>query len=316
MSLEVSPVNVSALVDGVIDTLEGLAEGKGLELRAHYGKNLPDAMLVDELRLRQIVINLTGNGLKFTDEGAVTLDVDWADGRLRIVVRDTGPGISESALSRVFDAFQQGETNVVQSYGGTGLGLTISHNLASLMGGDLTAESKAGEGTSFCLSIPAPETQMPAMTVPTKGCGSIGKVNIRGRVLVADDNVDIRDLLSLNLRKCGLEVLMAENGQQAVEIALEENPDVVLMDMQMPVMDGIQAVRTLRRQRFDGIILALTAQSERHQIQATLDAGCNECIAKPVDRDTLRRIIDSWLTRIATSRSDECVSGLKENVHH
>lgn len=109
---------------------------------------------------------------------------------------------------------------------------------------------------------------------------------------------------------------MAENGQQAVEIALEENPDVVLMDMQMPVMDGIQAVRTLRRQRFDGIILALTAQSERHQIQATLDAGCNECIAKPVDRDTLRRIIDSWLTRIATSSSDECVSGLKENVHH
>ena len=313
MSLEISRVNVSTLVDGVVATLGGLAEEKGLELRAHYAKDLPNALLIDELRLRQIVINLIGNALKFTDQGAVTLEVDWADSRLSIVVRDTGPGISESALSKVFDAFQQGETNVVQSHGGTGLGLTISHNLASLMGGNLSAESKAGEGASFCLSIPAPETQMPATNVLARGYRSSGNVNIRGRILVADDNSDIRDLLSLNLRKCGLEVLMAENGQQAVEVALKEHPDVVLMDMQMPVMNGIQAVRTLRRQRFNGIILALTAQSERHQIQATLDAGCNECIAKPVDRDTLRRIIDAWLNRTAASGSYEGVNDLNEN---
>lgn len=306
MTLDVRPVRIRSLIDDVADTLKPLAQEKGLSLRVAYADGIPAGLSVDELRLRQIIINLTGNALKFTEQGGVTLEVEWNDGRFRVAVRDTGPGMSEAALAKIFEAFQQADNTVATTHGGTGLGLTISRNLAELMGGDISATSILGEGTTFTLAVPAGATEPLRPPAPVVEQAAAAPEQLVGRVLIADDTPDIRNLLSLYLKKMGLDVLLAENGKEALDVALEEQPDLVFMDMQMPVMDGLEAVRALREAGFERTILALTAQTDQAQIKATLDAGCDGYAEKPISRARLKDIVHEHLDQ--TSEAPKQVS--------
>ena len=294
MVLDIDDVPVASLIDRVIGTLRLVADEKGLEIQCNISERVPGGLRVDELRLRQILVNLGGNAVKFTAEGRVKIDLDWTEGRLKVEVSDTGAGMSREETARIFEAFQQANTSVARSHGGTGLGLSISQSLARLMGGEIRVNSRPGQGSTFTLEIPAEAVEY--------SDGRMGEAGRRteqavasGRVLVVDDTEDLRRLLSLYLKTLGVEVLLAGNGEEAVRTAVAENPELVFMDVQMPIMDGLQAVRALRHHGFSGKILALTAQSEPDQIEAARDAGCDGYIEKPVSRDRVCQIVKQHL---------------------
>ncbi|MDX1529617.1 MAG: response regulator, partial [Gammaproteobacteria bacterium] len=309
MALDVGSVSVEEMVGNVVDTLRPIAEEKGLSVELRIANGVPSGVRVDELKVRQILVNLGGNAIKFTQKGSVTFDVSWSDGHLMVQVIDTGPGMTREVVERIFSAFQQADETVARTHGGTGLGLTISRNLARLMGGDIEVESEAGLGSTFNLKIPAEGFEYPTRVSPRK-IKQEDAPKVEGTVLVADDTADLRQLLSLYLRKMGLDVLLAENGQEAVEMAVSQQPDLVFMDMQMPVMDGIEAVRTLRQQDYAGTVLALTAQSERDRIEAMLDAGCDGYVEKPVRRERLEAIVRGRLAGVV-SEAESSISRLR-----
>jgi signal transduction histidine kinase/CheY-like chemotaxis protein len=290
MSLEIASVSVSDLMESVADLLHPIADQKGLKLECRVADDVPSGVRVDETRVLQILINLGGNAVKFTNTGGVTIDVEWADGWLQIRVSDTGVGMDPGALEEIFEAFRQADVSVARRHGGTGLGLTISRNLARLMGGDIDVASEEEKGSTFTLRIPAEGFEYP-LRPRVAVDEEEGSLKLKGRVLVADDTADLRHLLSLYLKKVGLDVLLAENGREAVDLALSEKPDLIFMDIQMPVMDGLEAVKALRDTGYSGTILALTAQSERARIEATLAAGCDGYVEKPLRPEYLIEIV-------------------------
>lgn len=310
MALDVGSVSVEEMIGNVVDTLRPIADGKGLSVEYRITQGVPTGVRVDELKVRQILVNLGGNGIKFTKKGGVVFEVDWTDGNFEVRVSDTGPGMSRQVLERIFAAFQQADVTVARTHGGTGLGLTISRNLARLMGGDIGVDSEVGKGSVFTLRIPAEGFEYPSRITTRRITSEEEAPKVEGTILVADDTPDLRQLLSLYLRKMGLDVLLAENGQEAVEIAISKKPNLVFMDMQMPVMDGIEAVKALRKQDYTGTVLALTAQSERDRIMAMLDAGCDGYVEKPVRRERLEAIVRGRLTG-TVSEAESSISRLK-----
>ena len=244
MKIVRSPVPIRGLVEEVAVTLSAIAAQKNLTLTPEFAPDLPQALALDPLRVKQILINLTGNAIKFTATGGVRLECAWREGALRVAVADTGPGMNEEQLGRIFTAFAQADDSVAQKHGGSGLGLSISLNLCRLMGGRLEVRSIPGAGSTFSVVIPAercqytpPEDQTEHLKPPEK---------LAGTVLLADDSEDIRDLVAIYLRRMGLKVLLAANGREALELAFRERPDLVLSDMEMPEMDGPEAIRQLR----------------------------------------------------------------------
>lgn len=300
MTLDVGSVSIEEMIGNVVDTLRPIADDKGLMVECRIAENVPSGVRVDELKVRQILVNLGGNAIKFTQKGRIVFEVEWGEGILAIRVTDTGPGMSGKVLERIFSAFQQADESVARTHGGTGLGLTISRNLARLMGGDIGVVSKVGEGSTFKVSIPAEGFEYPPRVTIEKMISDEDGQSAEGTILVADDTPDLRQLLSLYLRRMGLDVLLAENGREAVEIAISKQPDLVFMDMQMPVMDGIEAIKALRQRGYAGVVLALTAQSERDRIEAMLDAGCDGYVEKPVRKERLESIVKGRLAGIVS----------------
>ena len=293
MSVEPAATPVRGLLEDCRATLEPLAAGKSLSLEVACDGEVPEALSVDPLRLRQIVLNLAGNAIKFTERGGVWVEADWHQGRLSLRIRDSGPGMSEAALSRIFEAFAQADGTVARSHGGTGLGLTISRNLATLMNGTIQAASTPGEGTTFDVEVEAPRAvvERPAAPVPDSGDAPLD-----ARVLLADDTEDIRELVGLHLRRLGVEVGTAADGREAVSRALEWEPDLVLMDVEMPGMTGDEAAVALRDAGYRGVILALTAHSDGAQMERLRAAGCDGVVPKPVSRDRLAAALREHLS--------------------
>ena len=329
--ISAQPEDLHALVDDVVATLQPLVRDKPVTLAARYDEGVPGTLEMDAFRVRQILLNLTGNAIKFTERGSVTLNVAWLAGRLSVEIADTGPGLSKAALARLFVAFQQADDKVAATHGGTGLGLTISRQLATLMQGDITVESEPGVGTRFTLRIPAVAATPadPAQDVAQGGAetaaslaasaagASAANVSagattgvttgvtpaappaappLHGKVLLAEDTDDLRALAVLHLKRLGLTVIEAVNGQEAVDRGLSDNPDVILMDLEMPVLHGLEAVRTLRARGFGGPILAMTAHTGAEQRAQALAAGCNDMLSKPVSRVNLRAALDGALS--------------------
>ena len=293
MSLDVTPVHIRETATAVHDTFSGLAGDKGIALRVACDEAVPEVLKLDQLRVRQILINLIGNAVKFTDQGSVNADITWADNRLRIVVQDTGPGMTETEMEKIFEPFQQTSAELVRSRGGSGLGLAITHNLIDIMGGDIEVESKPGKGTKFSVEIPAEQTDVPTPD-PTKGKARlVDAAKLKGTVLVVDDNPDILVLAKLYLDSMGLSTLFAETGHKGIEIALREQPDTVLMDMLLPDMDGEQAVTTLRKAGFAKPILAFTAHDAETVESIVSEIGCNGIVAKPIDVEQMRAAVEN-----------------------
>ena len=308
------PESVRDLVNDVLATAQPLLQGKPVSLQASFAMGMPDVFEIDAFRVRQILLNLVGNAIKFTGQGTVAVKANWIDASLRIEVADTGPGLSSTALSRLFVAFQQADDSVGATHGGTGLGLTISRDLASLMQGKISVSSELGAGTSFILSFPAktasittamsePQADSLQSTTPAAEVGRLPK-SLRGTVLVAEDANDLRALAVVYLKRLGLTVLEAVNGQEAVVMAMRDNPSAILMDLEMPILHGLDAVKTLRSLGFSRPILAMTAHTgEPHRTQA-LAAGCNDIISKPVSYAALRATLDGALSARANSSPD------------
>jgi len=308
MSIEPRPTAVRDVIEQVLATLAGVPRRQGVELRSSCTAGVPTLIEADGQRLQQILINLAGNALKFTERGSVDVDVAWDRGWLDIAVRDTGPGMSVAVLRNIFEAFNQGDASAARR-GGTGLGLTISRNLARLMGGDLTVQSTVGRGSTFRLRVPAAlvepspaqreqlEAARPAVPVPAHGERRPGAAAARTtgasvvRALIADDSEDIRALLEIYLKRLGIESILVEDGRAALDAALAENPDIVLMDIQMAGMGGIEAVQAMRRAGFARSVLALTAGSGDQLTSELIAAGFTSVIFKPVTGDELTQTV-------------------------
>lgn len=287
---------------------------KRLELRTLLATAIPDRIISDPTRIRQILFNLVGNAVKFTNKGHVSIcaSVVPTNGKskLRIEVEDTGAGMTPEQVASLFDPFTQGDPSVSRRFGGTGLGLTISRRLAMMMGGDVWLDfSTPGKGSRFVLELPlevAPDSRyvcdLSALSVPTPGLVIERPCTLKGRILLAEDSEDNQHLISFHLSRAGAEITIAENGKVALQkmqdaIANHQSFDLLLSDMQMPEMDGYTLVRTLRAQGNSIPIIALTANAMSEDRDRCLAAGCNGYATKPINKVSLIAACSEWIEK-------------------
>ena len=294
LELEEVDFDLGAAVGSVAGTISAQAQGKGLDLRVAIDGDVPQWVHGDSLRLRQLLLNLAGNALKFTDRGAITIAVSaLGDDRLRFTVVDTGIGIEPSARASLLDPFSQGDSSTTRRFGGTGLGLAICAQLIGLMRGTLDFDSTVGQGSTFWFDVPLPAAEgSPAATPPAEPEPAAPPP--AARVLLADD-ARINQLVGVAmLERLGCLVDVVANGAEAVEAVLRTHYDVVLMDCLMPVMDGYEATARIRRLE-DGRrrtpIIALTASAMVGDREKCLAAGMDDYLAKPLDRSTLAGVV-------------------------
>ena len=282
---EESIFSVPGLLDDIVESFRLRAAEKGLELALIQEDELPAALNGDVFRLRQIVVNLVGNALKFTEQGAIQIYASWHSDaqRLQIRVEDTGIGISETQLQTIFQPFTQADVSHTRRYMGSGLGLSIARELARAQGGDIRVVSNS-RGSCFTLEMPFEiASGEVSSSAPVVASGDQTLPSLRGRALLVEDNQVNRLLVKTLLERAGMSVVEAENGQQACDRYQEDDGyALVVLDMQMPVMDGYQTVRTLRAKGFAGPVLALTANVLAVDRQRCLDAGCDAFMGKPV----------------------------------
>ena len=277
---------------------------KSLSLIVNYRWPLPRLINTDPLRLKQVLMNLVANAIKFTPHGwiEITVTCDPIAHRLRFIVADSGIGVSEEQLKHLFEPFAQADRSTTRRFGGTGLGLSISAQLVNGLGGEISAESNEGRGSRFSFSIDTGSLAEAEWlhAVPAKSLGlapapSIDPRLLKGRVLVADDAADNRRLLEVALRKTNLELTLVENGQLALDAVQATHYDIILLDMQMPVLDGYATVRELRRRGNRLPIIAFSASTTKNHILRCIEAGCTTHLAKPFSQAELFDLLSRHL---------------------
>lgn len=291
MRLAPEAVSLPILVSAIVKLFRGQAEEKSTSLGYRLEANVPETVFADGVRLRQILANLVGNAVKFTREGKVEIRV-WMDGELVVFeVRDSGIGIPAERVEAIFDRFQQAGS---ATYGGTGLGLTISKALAELMGGEVRVTSELGKGSSFFVRLPLQAVREPVLPVSTEPT-----LRFDGRrILLVDDNRVNMLVSSHALRKLGCEVVYVDDGQKALDALAAERFDLVLMDVRMPVLDGLEATREFRRREGGGArlpVVALTAGALLHEQKECFEAGMDDFASKPFTSDSIREVLARWL---------------------
>ncbi|MCY2931668.1 MAG: ATP-binding protein [Planctomycetota bacterium] len=341
MEIERVPCSPVQIVEEAVSLVRVKAIEKGVSLDARYEFPLPATALSDPGRIRQILINLLGNAVKFSSTGRVEVVVrcaaDLPAGRatMAFAVQDTGIGMTGEQIGRLFQPFVQADSSTTRQYGGTGLGLAISKRLAEAMGGDIQVSSSPGEGSTFTFTM---KTELPASVRMVRdiseaaarpsdspASGASAAVSLRGRILLAEDGPDNQLLILTILRKAGARVDVAPNGLVAVEKALSavsagEPYDVILMDMQMPEMDGYEATRKLRQLDYRAPIVALTAHAMAGDRQKCLDAGCDDYATKPVNRltllATLARLMGALVPAAEAGLAAETAQAVSDEVIH
>jgi len=282
----------------------------------NYEYPVPTTISTDPLRLKQVLFNLLSNAFKFTNSGHVNINIscDKQNDIIKFSVIDSGVGISQKQIENIFNAFSQEDVSTSRKYGGTGLGLSISRLLIEKMGGTITVQSTKGVGSNFTIFVNSGNL---AEAEFVDGPGEIPKFSIEehqdiilteknplvGHVLLAEDNLDNQKLIAMHLEKMGAMVQIVDNGKQAIDEALANQYDLIFMDMQMPVMDGVQAVRELRKKSYQGAIVALTANAMKEDRDKCMRAGCNDFVSKPIDKDRLYDVTARYL-QVAKTTSD------------
>jgi CheY-like chemotaxis protein len=317
------------LISDVVDLQAARAEAKGLYLRIGIVDDCPEIVQTDPVRLRQIMLNLVGNAVKFTEQGVIevlaeTREISSDDpavqkSELRLSVVDSGIGMTDDQLSRVFTAFSQADGSTSRQFGGTGLGLAISRRLVELLGGEIHVDSEYGMGSTFTVIIPITATSCklpirslppsathvtvsPKLAPPTKltpSTPSAAKKLSDAMILLVEDGIDNQRLISHVLKHAGAQVDVAANGQIALDLIHQgkKTYDVVLMDMQMPVLDGYHATRQLRQEGYDMPIVALTAHAMADDQARCLEAGCDDYLTKPINRVAIVDVLGKQLAR-------------------
>jgi PAS domain S-box-containing protein len=347
MEIERVPCSPVQVVEEAVSFMRVRAVEKGLSMDARYEFPLPETILSDPARVRQILINLVGNAVKFTFEGHVeivvrcTTDVQAGRASIAFDVKDTGIGMTPEQMGRLFQPFAQADSSTTRQYGGTGLGLAISKRLAEALGGDIHVVSRPGEGSTFTFTVeaelPEPVRMLNDLSEAAARPSHLSQppppaaVGLRGRVLVAEDGPDNQKLIAMILRQAGADVDLAASGRVAVERVLEGMAagtpyDAILMDMQMPGMDGYEATSKLRESGYRGPVIALTAHAMAGDRQKCIDAGCDDYATKPVDRLGLLRMLARLMgcppsapgeaseePAAATTASDEAIPSVFRN---
>ena len=302
MVMDFGPASPRQLVEDVLRLMKLRAREKGLELKPDYRYPIPDRIITDALRVRQILVNLIGNAIKFTERGAITVTIryDANTNRQIISVTDSGIGIKPEQLALLFTPFSQADASMSRRFGGTGLGLSISKRLAQMLGGDIIAESEFGAGSTFSLEIAADpgagsimlteDPKLEERIVPKPNSEPVLK--LEGRILLAEDVIANQKLIAFLLQKWGAKVEVVDNGALAVKAALlaasSESPfDLILMDIQMPEMDGYTATAMLRSSGYAGRIIALTAHASNDDRDRCLQSGFDGFAVKPIQKDQL-----------------------------
>jgi signal transduction histidine kinase/DNA-binding NarL/FixJ family response regulator len=318
MTVESIPTDLPQVMSEVVSLMRPRALEKKLKFELEFEGAIPRVVMTDPLRLRQVLINLIGNAIKFTPAGDVKLRVACEKGArrdgeeaaacatLRFDVADTGIGMTEEQVEKLFQPFTQADDSTTRKFGGTGLGLTISRRLGKLLGGDITVNSRRGLGSTFTLRIPAVCVEGTEMVSGLSEAmlseapkAAAGPITIGGRILLAEDGVDNQELIKAHVQSAGASVVVAENGRAAIK-RFQAQPsgeafDLVLMDMQMPVMDGYEAAGELRKQGHKVPIVALTAHAMPEDRAKCIAAGCTDYLVKPVDREVLLKTLAKYL---------------------
>jgi signal transduction histidine kinase/CheY-like chemotaxis protein len=301
--LEEKATDLRVCVEEILDIFVGRTQNAGIVLHSQIDENVPPRILTDRQRLRQILINLVGNAVKFTEKGEIRVRVflpptpastDIPPGHIHIAfeVQDTGIGILPGQLSRLFQSFSQVDSSVTRKYGGIGLGLSISDKLVQLMNGQLSAESQPGKGSVFLFTIlsrPAPQRSGSSSPIPVLA----SKYPLR--ILVAEDNPINQQLAVITLTRMGYSPSVAVNGREAIDRLKQEPFDLVFMDVQMPEMDGLEATRLIRQGGDkQTVIIAMTANATRQDRNDCLTEGMNDYLCKPVDLNELAYTLEKW----------------------
>ncbi|HUY92920.1 MAG TPA: response regulator [Pirellulales bacterium] len=322
MAVERLPCATRSILQDVDEWMHARAEAKGLSLEIDCQDSVPALIETDAVRLRQILVNLVGNAVKFTDAGGIRLRArlqsDQAgEPRICFEVSDTGIGISDEQLARLFRPFSQADVSITRPYGGTRLGLTICKQLTELLGGEIMLASQTGLGSVAQVSLPLgaaapakpPELGGEEPTAPPSSEAPLPakKRSLQGRILLAEDGRDNQRLIAHIVRRAGAEVEIAENGEEAIEcvhasLRADRPWDLILMDMQMPVLDGYSATRRLRQDGCQTPIVALTAHSMSGDREKCLAAGCDDYVTKPIDR---RRLLETLARHLQPCGGDQ-----------
>lgn len=316
VELEQIDFSLRDLLTGVVDLLKVRADAKSLKLTVKVDRSVPEVLIGDPTRLRQVLMNLVGNAIKFTSIGSVSVQANYREDAtgawLQLQVRDTGIGMTPEQAATVFEPFSQADNSMTRRFGGTGLGLAVTRRFVELMQGTVLVETGFGLGSIFTVEVPcrrsatvalapAQETQRSENTQAQDVASTNVDVIKGARVLIVDDGEDNRLLLSFLLKKMGATVTLANDGQEGVDTILKCDPpgsdfDVVLMDMQMPVLDGYSATSQLRELGLTLPIIAITAHAMASDRKLCLDAGCSDYVTKPIKKDVLRRVVETALT--------------------
>ncbi len=330
LAIELVDCSLIQLIADVQSLMRVRADSRGLTFQLEFAGPIPERITTDPTRVRQILINLVGNAIKFTEQGGVRLITRFVpagpvaggqagEPHIEFAVVDTGIGIAPEQVDLLFQPFAQADSSTTRRFGGTGLGLTITKRLANLLGGGITVESRPQVGSTFRVTIaaaiardvefienPAQATVAVPEDPPTAPAPAAPPIALGCRVLLAEDGPDNQRLIAAVLRIAGAEVTIAEDGRAAVDVALLARDtgrpfDVILMDMQMPVLDGYQATQVLRAREYQGLIIALTAHAMAQDREKCLAAGCDDYATKPIDRRQLIAMIQKHVGTAAAA---------------
>jgi two-component system, sensor histidine kinase and response regulator len=310
LELESAPFSLHRVLNQTTQVLAVRASEKGILFSCRIQPEVPDGLIGDQVRLRQILLNLAGNGVKFTNHGEVTVTVyadsqDEGAAHLRFEVQDTGIGIQHKELERIFQPFAQADPSTTRQYGGTGLGLAISASLVGMMGGQIWAESKPGKGSTFCFTVCLPL----AKDLPSEpeAADTLAKATTSLRILLVEDNPANQKLAAYILRARGHTVDIAGDGQRGLDMAQDDSYDVILMDVQMPSMDGLEAtkaIRTREKGKRRVPIIAMTAHAMKGDRERCLAFGMDGYLSKPIDGYEMIALAEGLAARSASARSE------------
>ncbi len=323
LHIEKVTISLFSIIDEVINIISASAEAKGLLFKANLQFPLPTTITIDPVRLKQILINLCSNAIKFTEQGSVIVNVNFDHLKQKLIfkITDTGIGMAASEMNKIFLPFNQADMSTTRKFGGTGLGLNISHRLATKLNGDLRCTSVAGSGSTFTLELQLnnisnkllvyqkPETAKSSNLI-AETREITAPPQLTGSILLAEDNVDNRELISLYISETNAELTVVENGLYAVQECLQKRKqfDLILMDMQMPMMDGIEATAKLRKNNYNNPIVMLTANALKVDVENSINIGANAHLAKPVNLEKFYAMLSRYLKPLENASKNTVAS--------
>ena len=333
LDLERKPFDIEGTIDTILHVFGDSVIKKGIEMKYLPGEGIPFSVITDPLRIQQVILNLVGNAVKFTEDGSIQVIADWTEispekGRLRITVKDTGIGIEADRLAAIFEPFTQADSSMTRRFGGSGLGLTICQNILQAMGSKLEVSSEPGKGSEFSFEILVDEAPTEVVQEMEKVKESIedskstqlssGKIEQRAKakILLAEDNALNQQVISKLLNRLGYNAVLVEDGKEAVDALNRWEFDLVFMDLMMPVLDGVSATKMIRETlppAKQPVIIALTANSSEEDINSCMQVGMNDFLSKPVELETLEKTLIEHLDLSQQSEAEETSDTLSES---